>query len=316
MKDRRTNIFLLIIALVFIAFYLFTGLSFDSWQYSMSLRLPKLLALVLTSIAVAFSTMIFQTITNNRILTPSVMGFDTMYVLIQTLIVFVLGSTNMFITNKVLNFIMSTLLMMSSGIVFYQLVFRKSKDNILFLLLLGTVLSTFFRSITSFLQFLIGPNEFYVIQNQMFASFNNMNTDLVMIVLIALVLLVPFVVDDFKYYDVLALGRDYAINLGVPYSRLLKKSILLVTILISLSTALVGPITFLGLIVVNLARERLEGYHHSTLLVTSSQLSIIFLVGGQFLIERVFQFNTTISVIINFFGGIYFIFLLLKENRV
>lgn len=316
MKDRRLIIILSTLSLFVIALYLLYGLSFDNWRYPLSLRLPRLLAFVLTSVTIAFSTMIFQTITNNRILTPSIMGFDALYVFIQTLIVFFLGSANVLVSNKIMNFILSTLLMMGSGILFYQIVFRKSKDNILFLLLLGSVLSTFFRSITSFLQFIIDPDEFFVIQNRMFASFAQINTELILIVLIVLLFLYPFVADDFKYYDVIALGRDHAINLGVPYSRMIKKSILLVTILISLSTALVGPITFLGMIVVNLARERLEGYYHRTLLVTSTLLSILFIVGGQFLVERIFQFRTTIGVIINFFGGLYFIFILLKENRI
>jgi len=44
-------------------------------------------------------------------------------------------------------------------------------------------------------------------------------------------------------------------------------------------------------------------------------ISVIALVGGQFIVERVFTFTTTISVIINFIGGVYFIYLLLRESR-
>ncbi|HLR71870.1 MAG TPA: iron ABC transporter permease, partial [Pseudogracilibacillus sp.] len=43
--------------------------------------------------------------------------------------------------------------------------------------------------------------------------------------------------------------------------------------------------------------------------------SVIALLGGQFIVEKVFTFQTTLSVIINFVGGIYFIYLLLKENK-
>lgn len=315
MKDRRLIIVLSIIAVIFMLLFLLTDFDYSNTDYYLSRRVPTLMALIITGVAIAFSTMIFQTITNNRILTPSIMGFDAMYIFIQTMVVFILGSTNQFITNNVLNFIMTTMIMMASGVLLYHIVFMKNKENILFLLLLGTVFSTFFRSISSFLQYIIDPNEFLTLQSQLYASFNNIQTDLVIIVLIAFVLLVPFVVDDFKYYDVIALGRDHAINLGVPYARLLKKSLIIITILISLSTALVGPVTFLGLIVVNLSRERLKDYHHRTLLVASSLLAIIFLVGGQYVVEHLFAFNTTLSVIINFFGGIYFIYLLLKENR-
>lgn len=316
MKDRKFIIILTILAILSILFFLFYNIDPDKWQFYFSLRIPKVIALILTGVAITFSTVIFQTISNNRILTPSIMGFDSLYLFLQTVIVFFLGSTSHFITNNMLNFLITCGIMMFSSVLFYKIIFVKGKQNVLFLLLLGTVLSTFFRSISSFLQMVIDPNEFLVIQNKMFASFNNIQTDLILIVLVAFILLIPFIIDDFKFYDILALGRDPAINLGLNYARFIQKSLLVITILVSLSTALVGPITFLGLIVVNLCRERLEDYHHTTLILASSLLSIIFLVGGQFIVERIFHFNTTLSVIINFIGGIYFIILLLKENRI
>ena len=88
----------------------------------------------------------------------------------------------------------------------------------------------------------------------------------------------------------------------------------IVAILVSVSTALVGPITFLGLLVVNLAREFLNTYEHKYLFIGSSLISIVALLGGQLLIERVFNFSTPISVVINLIGGVYFLYLLLKEN--
>jgi len=56
-------------------------------------------------------------------------------------------------------------------------------------------------------------------------------------------------------------------------------------------------------------------YKHSILILGASLISIIALVGGQFLVLHVFNLNTTISVIINFVGGIYFIYLLLKQSK-
>ncbi|WP_276676016.1 iron chelate uptake ABC transporter family permease subunit, partial [Caldibacillus debilis] len=79
--------------------------------------------------------------------------------------------------------------------------------------------------------------------------------------------------------------------------------------------ALAGPVTFLGLLVANLSYEYLKTYRHRELILGAILISIIALVGGQWIVERVFSFSTTLSVIINFIGGIYFIYLLLKENR-
>src|SRR5699024_8644678 len=124
----------------------------------------------------------------------------------------------------------------------------------------------------------------------------------------------------YKYLDVLALGKDHATNLGVPYNYVVKRLLIIVAILISISTALIGPITFLGLLVVNIAHEFMKTYRHvyiilGAVLLLVVFLSIIALVVWQFIVERVFVFQSTVSVIINFVGGIYFIYLLLKENK-
>ena len=123
------------------------------------------------------------------------------------------------------------------------------------------------------------------------------------------------VLKDVKKLDVLALGKEQAINLGIDYDRMVRKLLIAVAILVSVSTALVGPVTFLGILVTNLAYQMIKDYRHSIVIPTSILLSLLALIGGQFLVERVFQFNTTIGVIINFVGGLYFIYILLKEER-
>jgi len=118
-----------------------------------------------------------------------------------------------------------------------------------------------------------------------------------------------------KYLDVLSLGKDQAVNLGVDYDYVVKRLLVVVAILISVSTALVGPITFLGLLVVNVAYQLFSTYKHTYLILGSVLISIVALIGGQLIVERVFTFSTTLSVIINFIGGVYFIYLLLKESK-
>jgi len=162
---------------------------------------------------------------------------------------------------------------------------------------------------------LIDPNEFMNVQDKMFASFNNVNGDLVWwsvgIVVIAMVIGWRSIND----LDVLSLGRDTAINLGVGYDSVVRNMLILSSILIAVSTALVGPITFFGLIVANLSYQFFNTYKHTVLILGASIMSVVALVGGQWIVERVFTFSTTLSVIINFVGGIYFIYLLLKESR-
>lgn len=303
-----------ILAAIFILLFVFWGLKSTNWRYFLSTRGPKVAAMVITGGAIAFSSLIFQTITNNRILTPSVLGLDSLYMLIQSVVVFLLGSTSVFIVNNNLNFLVTVLLMMAfSGLLFKGLL-KKESTNIMRLLLMGLIFGTLFQSLTSFMQMMIDPNEFLHIQDKMFASFSNINTE---IIIISTIIIVAIGIYSFKYlkiWDVLSLGRDQAINLGIDYDIVIRKMLVIVSILVSISTALVGPITFLGILVVNLAREFLKTYEHKYLIAGSFLLSIVALVGGQLLVERVFDFGTPISVIINFVGGFYFIKLLLKEN--
>lgn len=269
----------------------------------------------LTGIAIAYSTVVFQTITHNRILTPSVMGLDALYMLIQTFIYFFFGSTSILVINIYYNFTLAIVVMIIFALIFYRVLFKEGKRPIYFLLLVGMIVGTFLGSITTFFQVLIDPNEFLGLQSKMFASFNNVNSDLVWLAGVIILITFAYGARHMNQLDVMSLGRDTAINLGVPYDKLVQRMLILASILIAVSTALVGPITFFGLIVANLSYQYFKTYKHSILITGSCVMSIIALIGGQWMVERVFGFSTTLSVIINFVGGVYFIYLLLRESR-
>lgn len=301
------------VALILIALFLFIDLG-GSWDYAFPRRIKKVLAIALTGGAIALSTTVFQTITNNRILTPSVMGLDSLYVLIQTFVIFAFGSFKMYELGN-LNFLINVGGMILFSGILYKILFRREGNSIFFLLLVGMIFGSLFSSMSSFMEVLIDPNEFQFVSDKMFASFNNVKTDLLLISFIVVAVTLIYFARFFKYLNVLALGREQAINLGVNYDFVVKRLLIVVAILISVATALVGPITFLGLLVVNVSYEFLKTYRHSYLIAGSILISIIALVGGQLIVERVFTFSTTLSVIINFVGGVYFIYLLLKESK-
>jgi len=314
MNHRVKIIFLAIFTVLLIAIFIFTKVG-NNWDYILPSRGMKILAIILTGGAIAFSTIVFQTITNNRILTPGIIGLDSLYMLVQTFLIFVFGSGNLTIINKNINFILSVGLMVLFTGVLYKVLFKREGQNIYFLLLMGLIFGTLFQSLSTFMQVLIDPNEFQVVQDKMFASFNNINTDLLMIASISVLAITLYFLRFAKYLDVLSLGREQAINLGIDYDHVVKRLLIIIAILISIATALVGPITFLGLLVANVAYEFLKTYKHKYLIVGSIFISIIALIGGQLIVERVFTFSTTLSVIINFIGGVYFIYLLLRENK-
>lgn len=314
MRNRTKLLLLTGLTSLFILLYLFYDLN-GSYSYALPRRGVKVVAMLITGAAIAYATVVFQTITHNRILTPSIMGLDSLYQLLQTSLIFMLGSTHIALINKQVNFFLSTALMIGFALLLYHTLFRKGNQPIYFLLLVGIVIGTFFGSISTFMQVLIDPNEFLRIQDRMFASFNNVGTDLVWIALVLTALLLLWSWRSHHYLDVVSLGRDTALNLGVPYDSLVRKMLIVSAILIAISTALVGPITFFGLIVANLSYQFMKSYKHNVLVLSAMLMSFVALIGGQFLVERVFQFSTTLSVIINFVGGVYFIYLLLKESR-
>lgn len=314
MRDIHKMWILIGLAAAACGLYLFDNLN-GSFDYALPRRGVKVFAMVLTGVAIAYATVVFQTITHNRILTPSIMGLDSLYMLLQTLLIFFLGSGHITIINQQVNFLLSIAVMVIFALVFYKLLFKKDNQPIYFLLLIGIILGTFFGSVSTFLQVLIDPNEFQIVQDQMFASFNNVNADLVWLSLLFITVLIGLAWRHNASLDVLSLGRDTAVNLGVGYDSLVKKMLVLSAVLIAIATALVGPITFFGLIVANLSYQFFKSYKHSVVIAGASIISIVALVGGQWVVEHVFTFNTTLSVIINFIGGVYFIYLLLKESR-
>lgn len=288
----------------------------DNWEYALERRGYKVASILIVSCCIAYSSLIFQTLTNNKILTPSIMGFEAVYLLFQTLIVFVYGDKTFQVIKNSDNFFISIGLMMLFAFLLFILIFKRGKSNMYFLLLIGLVLGTLFGTVSSFLQLVIDPNEFLIIEGQMFASFNKINTDLFWYALVFMILSFIIGFRQIKNLDIIALGKETAVNLGLDYDKTVKLYLFIIAVLVAVSTALVGPMTFLGILVTNLTYELFKTYKHSILIPACCLVSCIVVLGGQFIVEQVFNFNTTISIIINFVGGIYFMFLLLKAKKV
>jgi len=311
LRAGRVLLLLALLALVAIVLFMTLGAR-GSWSFVLPFRGTKLLALLLVAHAVAVSTVLFQTVTHNRILTPAIMGFDSLYVLIQTGLVFFLGAAGAASLDRNAQFGVEIVLMVGfSGLLFTWL-FSGASRSLHLLILVGIVFGTLFRSLSGFMQRLLDPNEYDILQDMFFASFNSVDPTL-LAVSCGLILMVSAIVWRLlPQLDVLALGRETAINLGVPHRQSVLLVLVLVTVLVSVSTALVGPITFFGLLVANLAYLLAGSPRHRHILPVAILLAIICLVGGQTILERVFAFDTALSIVIEFLGGLVFIVLLVR----
>lgn len=281
------------------------------WGFVLAFRGEKLVALLVVATAVAWSTIVFQTVTGNRILTPSIMGFDALYVLIQTSLVFALGGVGFAALGQRLQFGIETALMLGAALTLFAILLRRS-DDLGRLVLTGIVVGILFRSLSSLLNRLIDPSEFAVVQAASFARFNAVNGDILWIAGIATTICVAVLARHCARLDVIALGRETAIGLGVDHDREARRLMGLVAILVSVSTALVGPVVFFGLLVSALAHAFAGTWRHAVLLPLSALVSAIILVGSQTVFERVLSLETSVAVVIEGLGGLVFLGLVLK----
>lgn len=286
-----------------------------SWSYALDLRSRQLAALVVVGAAIGASSLVFQTIAGSRILTPGVMGFDALYVFIQTVIVFTLGPTALQLMGIPERFLLNTGLLALFGLILFRWLFRAHSRNLFVLVLVGIVIGALFSSLATLASRMLSPDDYLTLQTVLFASFNTVNLQLLLVTAavtsVGLVALVPML----RSLDVVDLGREAALGLGLDYHRAVTRALLLVTLLVATATALVGPMLFLGLLVANLTRQVVPTHRHTILVPAAAAVGVICTVGGQLIVTHVFALNTTLSVIVNLVGGLYFLLLLLKAVR-
>ncbi|MCY1033443.1 iron chelate uptake ABC transporter family permease subunit [Corallococcus sp. BB11-1] len=299
------------LALLCVAAFMTVGAQ-GRWDFVLPFRARKVLTVVMVAYAIAVSTVLFQTVTENRVLTPAIMGFDTLYVLLQTCLLFFLGSTTVAALDVRLLFAVEVAIMVLFSGVLHRWLFWSGRRSIHLLLLTGVVLGVLFRSLSTFLQRVISPSEFAFLQDRFFASFNNPDPDLLVVSAVVTVGASALGLSLLRACDVLGLGRDLAINLGVDHRRTVSLLLVVVAVLVSVSTALVGPVTFFGLLVANLAYGLVGSHRHVHTLPAAVFLAVIGLLGGQLLLEQVFSFGANLRVIIEFLGGLMFIALLMR----
>mgnify|MGYP002798622051 FL=1 len=318
-KNIRRLLIMVVLAALAAAAYMLVEVNFENqklFAYAMKIRTPKLIAMLITAFAIGGASIVFQSVINNTIVTPCLLGMNSLYTLIHTAIVFFSGAGSLLATNANLAFAADLVLMGAVATVVYSYLFKKTKHNVLYVLLIGTVLSSFFSSIQTTLTRVMDPNEYDSLLATLVASFSNINSEIIVFSIVVLGAVIFFLRKDLALLNVITLGREQAINLGVDYDRTIRRLLLGVTLCIAVATAMVGPISFLGLIIANLSRQLLKTFRHSQLIVGSALFGMIVLVGGQLIMEHVFAYAIPGSVFIMVGGGIYFLYLLLANRKV
>ena len=318
-SNRRKLCIMAALVLLAAAAYMTVDVNFGNAKllaYSMRIRAPKLIVMLITAFAIGGASLVFQSIINNTIVTPCLLGMNSLYTLIHTAVVFCVGSGSVLAANANAAFAIDLVLMGITATLIYSYLFKKTKHNVLYVLLVGTVLTSFFSSVQSTMTRVMDPNEYDTLLTTLVASFSNVNAEIIIFALAVLAAVIFLLRRELALLDVLTLGKEQAINLGVDYDRCIRRLLLGVTLAIAVATAMVGPISFLGLIIANLARQLLRTYRHTQLILGSALFGMIVLVGGQIIVEHVFTYAVPISVFITVGGGLYFLYLLLTRRRV
>lgn len=292
---------------------LYLTLNVISWDFALPLRTRKLIAFLVVGYAVGVSTLLFQTLTHNPILTPSLLGFDALYVLIQSLMLFFLGMLSYVTLPTVGKFAFEVAVMMILSVILFRFLFTKHNQDLTRLILVGVIFGTLFRSLSYMVARMINPDEFVTVQAQSYASFTAVNVNLLITSVVLSVATFIYVWRQRFALDVLLLGRNCAISLGVPYHKLSLGILMTISLLVSMATALVGPITFFGLLVCALTNRFCTKMAHGERLILVTLIASSTLIVGQAVFEHVFKMAGVLEVVIELFGGVAFLLLIFMQ---
>ncbi|APX34853.1 enterochelin ABC transporter permease [Brachybacterium sp. P6-10-X1] len=279
------------------------------------LRATSLVVMGVAAFCQATATIAFQTVTSNRIITPSIMGFESLYTAIQTTAVYVLGVAGVVALQGTGQFLIQVALMVALSVLLYGWLLRGRFANIQVMLLIGVVLGGGLGAVSSFMQRLLTPSEFDVLTARLFGSVSNASVEYLPYAIPLCLVAGVLIWLNARTLNVISLGRDVCINVGIDHGRQTIWTLVLVSILMAVSTALIGPMTFFGFLVATLAYQAAGTHDHRRLLPVGVLVGFVILAGAYFLMEHVFYAQGVVSIIIELVGGSVFLAVILRKGR-
>ena len=278
-------------------------------------RMNSVIAMAVVAVCQAVATVAFQTVTNNRIITPSIMGFESLYVAIHTSTVYFLGAAGLNNARTLEMFVIQLVLMVGLSLILYTWLLAGDNPNMHAMLLVGIVLGGGLGSVSTFMQRLLTPSEFDVLTARLFGSVNNADPAYYPLAVPLALVAAGLMYVNSRRLNVLGLGRDVAVNLGVNHKKHAVFTLVLVSVLMAVSTALVGPMTFLGFLVATLAYQFADTYDHRYVFPMAALLGYCILAGAYFIMNHIFYAQGVVSIIIELVGGLTFLIVVLRKGR-
>ena len=284
------------------------------WRIA-QLRATSVTVILVVAWCQALATVAFQTITNNRIITPSIMGFESLYRLIQTSIVFFFGTTGLTSMNSTGQYLMQVGLMVALAALLYGRLLQRENTNIHQTLLLGIVIGTGFGGLSTYMQNLLKPSAFDILSARLIGNISNADASQLTIALPLALAAGGLLLALSRTLDVLGLGRDAAVGLGVDHRRSSLMILMLAAVLMAVSTSLVGPMSFLGFLVAMTAYQLSDTHEHRFVLPMAWLVGVVILGGAYFILRHIFYATGSVGIIIEAVGGTFFLIHLLRKGR-
>ncbi|MGO2233559.1 iron ABC transporter permease [Marinomonas sp. UCMA 3892] len=303
----------LLFTLLLMCFFILIGSDLD-FNYIIPKRLLRLATILLGSICLAVSAVLFQTIVGNRILSPSIMGYESVYLLWQAVLLFMLGAHGLTILSVSGNFAISITIMLFYSWALHFWLLPRCKNNIFMLLLFGLVLTTVITTATQFIQLSISPGEFSIFQGLSYTSFNRSKPETLLYGAFIVAVCLWMGRKTLPILDVMSLGKEQSISLGVDHAKYISLYLALIAVLVAISTSLIGPTGFMGIFIANIAYVLAGSNKHRTVIPIAVTVSLIIFLVAQLFVEHVFNYKTSVSILINLVCGVYFLALIARTR--
>lgn len=277
-------------------------------------RVYALVAMIIAAVCQSLSTVTFQSITSNKIITPSLLGFEALYSTIQTSTIFFFGATALINFAGTEAFLFQVSIMVLMCLILYGWLLAGKYGNLQLMLLIGVIMGTGLRSMSSFMRRLLAPSEFDILQARLFGSVNNADASYFPVAIPLVIIAAGLLLAYSKRLNLVSLGRDPATALGANHRRSVIYALILVAVLMSVSTALIGPLTFYGFLVAILTYQAAPTYDHRYVLPMSLAIGFLIITGAYFLMYHVFRAQGVVSIIIEMVGGLTFLAVILRKG--
>ncbi|MFV0373767.1 MAG: iron chelate uptake ABC transporter family permease subunit [Microbacterium sp.] len=279
------------------------------------LRVGNLAVIAVVAFCQGAATVAFQTVAGNRIVTPSIMGFESLYTAISTAAIFFFGAAGGLALYGAGAYVLQVATMVAFAAALYGWLLSGRLANMQIMLLVGIILGGALAAFSTFLQRLLTPTEFDLLTARLIGSIANADvTHLGLAAPLALLAGLGLWWSG-RRLDVLALGRPVAVSLGSEQQRETMLALLLVSVLMAVSTSLIGPMTFLGFLVAMITYQLADTYAHRRLFPMAWLVGFVILAGAYVVMKHVFSARGAVGIIVEIVGGVFFLVYLLRKGR-